>query len=116
MDKVPTPTGVWGPILEYGLLGSLFILLLWYAYKTTKALNRSLERRTTEIQGASDKRTLDAQKVTQQLLDLNNKWNETINHQVVVVKAQTEAFREIKSVLERLRDKMSGCSHNTGGL
>lgn len=113
MDQVPA--SVWGPILEYGLLGSLFVLLLWYSYKTTKALNKTLERRTTDVQDAADKRTEDAQKVTEQLLDLNNKWNETINQQVIVVKAQTEAFREIKSVLDKMRDKMAGCPHNTGG-
>lgn len=111
MDQVPA--SVWGPILEYGLLGSLFILLLWYAYKTTKALNAALERRTTDIQAVADKRTEDAQKVTQQLMSLNNEWNQTINQQIAVTKAQTEAFREIKLVLDKLRDQMANL--RTGG-
>ena len=113
MDQITT--NVWGPILEYGLLGAFFILLLWYSYKTTKALNTALERRTSDVQMAADKRTEDSQRVTQQLLDLNNKWNETINQQVTLVKAQIEAFREIKFVLDKLRDKMVGCPYNDKG-
>lgn len=110
-----TTASALGPILEYGLLGSLFVFMSWYAYKTTKALNKILEQRTKDVQEMGNKRTDDAQKVTQQLLELSDRWNGTINQQVQIVKAQTEAFREIKNTMEKVRDRMIGCKHNTGG-
>jgi allantoicase len=97
--------------LQHGILGILLLLSIWYGYKTTRALNKALSMNTEKVQEISNQRIDDTKATLGQLMDLSDGWKTTISRQVSSTKMQVEALREIKVVMEKVRDTMAGC-HN----
>lgn len=52
-----------------------------------------------EIREVETKRVADAQSMIQKLLDLNDKWHETINSQIEVSEAQKSLLTDVKGLL-----------------
>jgi len=110
-----TTTSVLAPILQYGIVGSMLIVVGYYAYKKDKELREVQNQRIKDQEGRitdADKRTEDAKAVVDKLLGLTDKWNQTINQQVATFKATKDALLEIRKVMDKLQDTMIGCKHN----
>ena len=105
------------PILEYGIIGSLLIIVGYFAYKKDKALKEVQDQRIKDQEGRiadADKRTDDAKAVVDKLISLTDKWNQTINQQIATFKATKDALSEIRKVMDKVQDTMIGCKHNKG--
>lgn len=79
-----------------GLFGA--ILFMCYLYI------RDLSAKLNDIQ---DKRVADQQAMIEKLLELNDKWNDTLNSSLESAEAQQELVKDLKSVLEQHRPYLS---------
>lgn len=93
-------------VVQYGVLGPLLVGAVWVLWKQQRMLHEALDR----IREAQDKRAQDAQAVVDKLLELNNRWNDTIAAQTRFVEALdnsvaqlTQSVRENNTTLQELR-------------
>ncbi len=64
---------------------------------------RQLHKELTETQ---NKRVEDAQSMISKLLDLNDKWNETISAQIEASEAQKQLLADLKQGLSSVQDNL----------
>jgi len=72
-----------------GPVGICLVLMYLFA--------RQQDKTVREVEA---KRVADAQAMTQKLLDLNDKWNETINSQIEVQEAQKNLLSDVRRAID----------------
>lgn len=83
-------------LLHLAQTGGPIGICLGLAYLYIRQMHR-------EIREVETKRVSDSQAMVQKLLELNDKWNETINSQIEVSEAQKQLFTDLKTMIMDLR-------------
>jgi hypothetical protein len=87
------PEAVTDALINAGILGPILVAVGWYVLR----LQRQLTDAHAKTAEAQEKRVEDAQRVATQLLELNDRWSET-------VAAQSAAFDEQRNLIGRVHD------------
>lgn len=82
------PEPVVTALLNAGILGPILIAIGWYTL-----------RLQSQLKDSQEKRVEDAQRVVEQMLQLNDRWNESIGE-------LTGSFNELSELLVRLRETL----------
>lgn len=98
MDAVATE------LLKVGPLGAIIIAMGIYIWRMHKE-NRGLQ---SELGAIHEKRVADSHAVTVTLLQLNDKWNGTVNSFATIMDAQKDAMAEVREALRDLRPPPRG--------
>lgn len=95
-------------ILQQGVMGAVFLLvvfpLAWYCYKLSRNLDRVQSVKAAELKAVQDARTSDSQAVIDKLLVLSTKWSESLTTQTEAIKSLKETMTEVKTVLQSVKD------------
>lgn len=92
MDAVATE------MLRIAILGPVVVALAIYTWKLHRE-NRDLQKENRECH---EKRVADAQQVTEKVLQLNDRWNQTIGTFSALMTEQKTAAAEVREALREL--------------
>lgn len=91
-------------LTQYGMPGIVIIALGFFAWKKDR-----------DLKEVTDKRVAEAKEVSKELLELAEKWNETLSKVVDGVRSQKEGMAEVRRVMEKMNERMAGCPTNRSG-
>jgi len=92
-----------------GLMGAIYIATIiplgWYVSKQSK-----------ELKAVQDARATEAQQVTDKLITLNNRWNETIQQHLRTVDAIDTTLHDVKTVMTSLSESFKAVDAVDSGI
>jgi len=88
-------------LAQYGMPGIVIAALGFVAW-----------RQSRDLKELTDKRVEEARSVGKDLLELAEKWNETLSKLVEGVRSQKDGMSEVRRVMEKMNERMAGCSKN----
>ena len=89
------PEAVTTALINAGVLGPILIAVGWYTLRLQSQLRESQEKRVE-----------DAQKVVNQLLELNDRWNSALVQATAANEALGESLMRLHEALRELRDRV----------
>lgn len=89
------PEPVVTALINAGILGPILIAVGWYVLQ--------LQRKLDDAQG---KRVEDAQRVAEQLLELNDRWAEVVGEQANAFQEQKHLIQGVSELLKELRSAL----------
>jgi len=102
MDAVATE------LLKVGPLGAIIIAMAIYIWRRDKEHRHERDRLMTEITTIHERRIADSHAVTTTVLQLNDKWNGTVNSFATIMDAQKDTMVEVREALRDLRPPPRG--------
>lgn len=93
-------------IIDSGVVGAIFVFILVPLGLYTRHLGNLLKEANTNWAEAEEARADDAKQVVDKLIQLNDKWNQTLSDQTQVVAALDSTLRDNKNTLQDVRDLM----------